>query len=260
MQQRRRGHACAVLPVWCAGHIIVKSVGQVPTLTWWSMQPRHVCRPTTLSKAKILFHRDPSCFENKRSAQQDWKWGKKWLDIFDVDVHSNAPASQVRQRPSLVCSSLQVFLRCNSIFPGVILALLLHGLFSSIASLTCFWRPQQGSRIDIGERGDWPVSVGEDRQTDSVALETAEHLQPLLNDLLAVSLVTGKRKMWRKLRLGEHEKGLRGRRLLAWQGSRWRRAQTRRHWMIAERKDRDLMFFDRRFVGPKQTSGLQSAS
>ena len=33
MQQRRRGHACAVLPVWCAGHIIVKSVRQVPTLT-----------------------------------------------------------------------------------------------------------------------------------------------------------------------------------------------------------------------------------
>ena len=29
---------------------------------------------------------------------------------------------------------------------------------------------------------------------------------------------------------------------------------------IAERKDRDLMFFDRRFVGPKQSSGLQSAS
>ena len=29
---------------------------------------------------------------------------------------------------------------------------------------------------------------------------------------------------------------------------------------IAERKDRDLMFFDRRFVGTKQTSGLQSAS
>ena len=33
MQQRRRGHACAVLPVWCAGYIIVKSVRQVPTLT-----------------------------------------------------------------------------------------------------------------------------------------------------------------------------------------------------------------------------------
>ena len=36
----------------------------------------------------------------------------------------------VRQRPSLDCSSLQVFSCCNSIFPGVILALLLHGLFS----------------------------------------------------------------------------------------------------------------------------------
>ena len=33
MQQRRRGHACAVLPVWCAGYIIVRSVRQVPTLT-----------------------------------------------------------------------------------------------------------------------------------------------------------------------------------------------------------------------------------
>ena len=37
---------------------------------------------------------------------------------------------RVRQRSSLVCSSLQVFSRCNSIFPGIILALLLHGLFS----------------------------------------------------------------------------------------------------------------------------------
>ena len=52
---------------------------------------------------------------------------KKRLDIYDVDVHSNAPGSQIRQRSSLVCSSLQVFSRCNSIFPGVIL---LHGLFS----------------------------------------------------------------------------------------------------------------------------------
>ena len=56
-----------------------------------------------------------------------------WTVIYDVHVHSNAPASQSlrrRQRSSLVCSSLQVFSRCNSIFPGVILALLLHGLFS----------------------------------------------------------------------------------------------------------------------------------
>ena len=81
-----------------------------------------------------------------------------------IPTHQRA---KVRQRSSLVCSSLQVFSRCNSIFLGVILALLLHGLFSfnyvHIESLTCFWRPQQGIRIDIGERGDWPVSVGEDR-------------------------------------------------------------------------------------------------
>ena len=38
--------------------------------------------------------------------------------------------AKVRQRSSLVCSSLQVFSRCNSIYPGIILALLLHGLFS----------------------------------------------------------------------------------------------------------------------------------
>ena len=66
---------------------------------------------------------------------------------------------------------------------------------TSIASLTCFLGPQQGSRIDIGERGDWPVSVGEDHRQNSVALETAERHQPLLNDLLAVSVVPGKRKI-----------------------------------------------------------------
>ena len=32
-QQRRRGHACAVLPVWCAGYTIVESVRQVSTDT-----------------------------------------------------------------------------------------------------------------------------------------------------------------------------------------------------------------------------------
>ena len=48
MQQRRRDHACAVLPVWCAGHIIVKSVRQVPTLTRWSMQPRSSLLQTNL--------------------------------------------------------------------------------------------------------------------------------------------------------------------------------------------------------------------
>ena len=76
---------------------------------------------------------------------------------------------------------------------------------TSIASLTCFWRPQQGSRIDIGERGDWLVSIGEDRQ-NSVALETAEHHQPLLNDQLAVSLVTGKKENVKKAQCWENMK------------------------------------------------------
>ena len=153
--------------------------------------------------------------------------GKKWLDIYDVDVHSNAPASQ---RKAILFSlfepsgffTLQLNLSwCQS---RSSLAWPLFFQLRPIASLTCFWRPQQGSRIDIGERGDWPVSVGEDRQ-NRVALETAEHHQPLLNDLLEVSLVTGKRKMRRKLSVGRTWK--RAKRLLAWQGSRWRRAQTR---------------------------------
>ena len=183
-----------------------------------------------IEKQKYLFHRDPPCFENKRSAQQDWKWKKKWLDIYDVDVHSNAPVSQ--SKAAILFSlfepsgffTLQLSLSWRHSRSSLGMASFLST--TSIASLTCFWRPQQGSRIDIGERGDWPVSVGEDRQNSiDIALETAEHHQPLLNDLLAVSLVTGKRKMWRKLSVGRTWK--RAKRLLAWQGSRWRRAQTR---------------------------------
>ena len=157
--------------------------------------------------------------------------GKKWLDTWFtmstfIPTHQRA---RVRQRSSLVCSSLQVFSRCNSIFPGVILAVLLHGLFSFNyvhCKLDLLLAPtaRQSDRHRPGERGDWPVSVGEDRQ-NSVALGTAEHHQLLLNDLLAVSLLTGKRKMWRKLSVGRTWK--RAKRLLAWQGSRWRRAQTR---------------------------------
>ena len=57
------------------------------SLVTFADQPR-------IRKQKYLFHRDPPCFENKRSAQQDWKWGEKWLYIYDVDVHSTAPASK----------------------------------------------------------------------------------------------------------------------------------------------------------------------
>ena len=175
MQQRRRGHACAVLPVWCAGHIIVKSF-----YNWWSPWAKRlfylssvlppcliftilsICLSlkknimsspiTTFSsssqldknrhwhdafadqprnrKQKYLFHRDPPCFENKRSAQQDWKFRKNdWTFTMSTFIPTHQ-RTKVRQRPSLVCSSLQVFSRCNSISTGVILALLLHGLFS----------------------------------------------------------------------------------------------------------------------------------
>ena len=137
--------------------------------------------------------------------------GKTRQDFYDVDVYSNALAGQSNAATLfLVCSSLQVFSSCRSIFPGVILALLFASFLSttSIASLTCSWRAQQVSRIDIGERGDWPVSVGEDRQNIvTVALETTEHLQPLLNRSTgSFTSVTGKMKMWRKL----HEKGRSG--------------------------------------------------
>ena len=132
---------------------------------------------------------------------------------------------------------------------------------TSIASLTFFWRPQQGSRIDIGERGDsdWPVS-GEDRQ-NSVTLETAEHHQPLLNDLVAVSPVSDwekenvkKAQCWENMKKGEAVASLA--RLSMKASANWDVSAGD----IAERKDRDLMFFDRRFIGPKQTSGLHSAS
>ena len=65
----------------------------------------------------------PSKTEN--GGKSDWTFT---MSTF-IPTHQRA---KVSQRPSLVCSSLQVFSRCNSIFPGVILALLLHmhGLFS----------------------------------------------------------------------------------------------------------------------------------
>ena len=226
MHQRRRGHACAVLPVWWSGHII-KSVRQVPDMMINAasspLQTNHVIESKntsfTLTYLVLKFKKVPSKSEN----------GKKWLDICDVDVHSNAPVSQSKaQRPSLVCSSLQVFSRCNSFFPGVNLAFLLHGLFFFFNYVHCKLhlllaptaRQSDRHRRARGLAG----SIGEDRQ-NSVALETAEHHQPLLNDLLAVSLVTGKRKMWRKLSVGRTWK--RAKRLLPWQGSWWRRALTR---------------------------------
>ena len=122
-----------------------------------------------------------------------------------IPTHQRA---KVRQRSSLVCSNLRVFhVATRSFLASFSLFSCMASFLSttSIASLTCFWHPQQGSRIDIGERGDWRFQSREDRQ-NSVALETAEHHQPLLNDLLAVSLVTGKRKMLKKAQCWENMK------------------------------------------------------
>ena len=87
-------------------------------------------------------------------------------------------------------------------------ALLLATFFSttSIASLTCSWRPQQVGRIDIGERGYWPVGVTERvkfNRSRTASLLNAEHLQRLLDDLLDVSLLTGNR-MWSDLNVGRN--------------------------------------------------------
>ena len=100
---------------------------------------------------------------NKRSAQQDRKMGKNDSTFTMSTVIPTHQREKVRQRPSLVCSSFRVFSRCSSIFPGVILALLLASFFNYVHCkldllLTLV------SRSDIGERGDWPGSVGEDRQ------------------------------------------------------------------------------------------------
>ena len=80
---------------------------------------------------------------------------------------------------------------------------------TSIASLTFFWRPQQGSRIDIGERGDWPDSVGEDRQ-HSVALETASIISLCSTIYWQFHLWLGKEKREESSVWGEHEKGRSG--------------------------------------------------
>ena len=122
-----------------------------------------------------------------------------------IPTHQRA---KVRQRPSLVCSSLQVFSRCNSIFPGVILALLLHGLFffstTSIASLPCFWCQQQGSRIDIGKRGDWPRfhSVKIDRTASLLKLRSTISLCSTIYWQFHLCSFTWKRKLRRKLSVG----------------------------------------------------------
>ena len=183
----------------------------------------------------------------------------------NVDVHSNAPASQTwaRQRFSLVFSrrSLQVFSHCNSIFPGNILALLLHGLFSFNyvhCKLDLLLAPTARQSDRHRRARGLAGSVGEDRQ-NSVALETICGAPSASAQRSTGSFTCDwekenvkKAQCWENMKKGEAVAGLA--RLLM------KASANSDVSDIAERKDRDLMFFDRRFIGPKQTSGLHSAS
>ena len=227
MQQRRRGHACSVLPIWCAGYIIVKSVRPLPTLTWWSMQPGHVCRPTKSSKAKIPLWPWPTLFWKQKKCPARLKMGKKWLDIYDADVHSNPPASQVRQRSFIVCSSLQVFSLCNSIFPGVILALLLHGL-SSINYVHCklyMLLAPTARQSDRHRRARGLAGFSRWRSTEQRRSWNCG--APSASTQRSTGRFTCDREKENVKKAQCWENMKRAKRLLAWQGSRWRRVQTR---------------------------------
>ena len=211
-------------------------------------------------KQKYLFHRDPPCFENKRSAQQDWKWEKNdWTFTMSTFIPTHQRA-KVRQRSFLVCSSLQVFSRCNSIFPGVILALLLHGLFSFNyvhCKLDLLLAPtaRQSDRHrrarglagfsrwrSTEQRHSWNCgapSASAQRSTGSFTCDwEKENVK--------------KAQCWENMKKGEAVASLAR---LSMKASANSDVSD-----IAERKDWGMMFFDRRLVGPKQTSGLQSAS
>ena len=82
-----------------------------------------------------------------------------------IPTHQRA---RVRQRPSLVCSNLQVFHVADQSFLASSRSSL--GLFSFNLVVHC--------KLDLLLA---PTASQSDRQ-NSVALETAEHLQPLLND------------------------------------------------------------------------------
>ena len=183
-------------------------------------------------KQKYLFHRDPPCFENKRSAQQDWKWEKNdWTFTMSTLIPTHQRA-KVRQRSSLVCSSLQVFSRCNSIFPGVILALLLHGLFSFNyvhCKLDLLLAPT-ARQSDRHRRARGLAGFSRWRSTEQRCSWNCGAPSASAQRSTGSFPCDWKRKMWRKLSVGRTWK--RAKRLLAWQGSRWRRAQTRmrRSW------------------------------
>ena len=190
--------------------------------------------------------------------------GKKWLDIYDVDVHSNAPASQSKAailfslfKPSGFWTffTLQLNLSWRHSRSFSCMASFLST--TSIASLTCFWRPQLSKAV-----GSTSASEGTGR-FQSVKIDRTASLLKLRRTISLCSTIywqfhlwLGKGKCeaqcWENMKKGEAVASLARLSMKA-------RANSDVS-DIAERKDRDLMFFDRRFIGPKQTSGLHSAS
>ena len=161
--------------------------------------------------------------------------------------------AKVRQWTSLVCSSLRVF----------------HvAVQSFLASFSLFsWpifiqvRPLQASLAPPAHKksvGSTSASDGTDRfQSVKIDITASLLKQPLLNDLLAVLFATGKVKMLTKLSVGRNMKKGEAVVNLARLSTK---ASAKDAFSIAEREDRDLILFDRRFVGPKQTSCLQLQS
>ena len=194
----------------------------------------------------------PSKTENGK--KNDWTFT---MSTF-IPTHQRA---KVRQRSSLACcSSLRVFSRCNSIFPGVILTLLLHGLFSFNyvhCKLDLLLAPtaRQSDRHrrarglagfsrgrSTEQRRSWNCgapSAFAQRSTGSFTCDwEKENVK--------------KAQCWENMKKGEAVASLAR---LSMKASANSDVSD-----IAERKDRDLMFFDRRFIGPIQTIGLHSTS
>ena len=101
MKQRRRGHAYTVLPVWCAGHImIIKSVRQVPDLMINAassrLQINHVNENKNISfTVTHLVLKIKKCPAKLKMGKNDWTFTMSTL----IPTHQRAMA-KVRQRPS----------------------------------------------------------------------------------------------------------------------------------------------------------------
>ena len=156
--------------------------------------------------------------------------GKKWLDIYDVDVHSNAPASQ--SKAAILFSLFEP----SGFFTLQLNLSWRHSRARSSLAWPLFFqlRPLQAwlaSGAHSKAVGSTSASEGTGRFQSVKIVRTASLLK-LRSTICLCSTIywqfhlwLGKGKCEESSVLGEHEKG--EARLLAWQGSRWRRAQTR---------------------------------